>query len=306
MSAQKTKPVFELELTHIINAPRTRVFEAWTKPEQMSQWFAPKPYQLMINQMDFRPGGRFSMAMRGPDGNDFPFTGVYREIVSPAKLVWSGEFSSGPADQVSTVVTFEEEGPKTRVHVRQTFHIMTPEIEHATKGAKQGWTMTLDQLEAFCSQETGPSGRIEKRIELKAPVSRVWRALSDHRAFGEWFRVKLEGPFVPGQVSRGQITYPGYEHVKWEAVVKEVEPERLLSFTWHPYAIDPKIDYSQEAPTLVEFRLEETKKGTRLILTESGFDKVPSARRAEAFRMNDGGWTEQMKNIETYLAKKEQ
>ncbi len=146
--------------------------------------------------------------------------------------------------------------------------------------------------------------RIEKRIELKAPVSRVWRALTDHREFGEWFRVKLDGPFVPGQISRGHITYPGYEHVKWEAVVQKMEPERLFSFTWHPYSVDPKIDYSKETPTLVEFRLEKTRTGTLLLLTESGFDKIPSERRLEAFRMNDGGWTEQMKNIESYVAQK--
>ena len=145
-----TKPAFELELTRVIDAPRARVYEAWTKPEQMAQWFAPKPYQLIISQMDFRSGGRFSMAMRGPDGNDFLFTGVYREIVPSATLSWTGEFASGPADQISTVVTFEEQGQTTKVHVRQTFHVMTPEIEHATQGAKQGWTMTLDQLAAFC------------------------------------------------------------------------------------------------------------------------------------------------------------
>ena len=98
---------------------------------------------------------------------------------------------------------------------------------------------------------------IEKRIELAAPVSRVWRALTDYREFGEWFRVKLDGPFVPGQISRGHITYPGYEHVKWEAVVQKMEPERLFSFTWHPYAVDPKVDYSKETPTLVEFKLEK-------------------------------------------------
>jgi uncharacterized protein YndB with AHSA1/START domain len=143
--------------------------------------------------------------------------------------------------------------------------------------------------------------RIEKRIELKAPVSRVWRALTDHREFGQWFRVSLDGPFVAGQVSRGHITYPGYEHVKWEAVVQKIEPERLFSFTWHPYGIDPKVDYSKEPPTLVEFRLEKTATGTLLILTESGFDKIPANRRLEAFRMNDGGWTEQMKNIETHV-----
>jgi len=147
-------------------------------------------------------------------------------------------------------------------------------------------------------------GRIEKRIELKAPVSRVWRALTDYREFGEWFRVKLESPFVAGQVSRGHITYPGYEHVKWEAVVQKMEPERLFSFTWHPYAVDPKTDYSKETPTLVEFRLEKTEQGTLLLLTESGFDKIPTARRAEAFRRNEGGWAEQMKNIESYVAPK--
>ena len=103
--------------------------------------------------------------------------------------------------------------------------------------------------------------RIEKSIELKAPVSRVWKALTDHREFGTWFRVKLEGPFVPGEVSRGQITYPGYEHIRWEAVVQRMEPERLFSFTWHPYAVDPNEDYSGEPPTLVEFTLEPTANG---------------------------------------------
>src|SRR4051794_14875092 len=127
---------------------------------------------------------------------------------------------------------------------------------------------------------------IEKRIELKAPVSRVWRALTDYREFGEWFRVKLDGPFVPGQVSCGHITYPGYEHLKWEAVVQAIEPERLFSFTWHPYAIDSSIDYSKETPTLVEFRLDKTPEGTLLVVTESGFDKIPSSRQFEAFRMN--------------------
>ncbi len=146
--------------------------------------------------------------------------------------------------------------------------------------------------------------RIEKRITLKAPVSRVWRALTDYREFGEWFRVKLDGPFIPGQVSRGNITYPGYEHLKWEAVVQKMEPEKLFSFTWHPYAIDSKTDYSKEEPTLVEFRLEKIPNGTLLLLTESGFEKIPAHRRLEAFQMNDGGWTEQMKNIEKHVGQK--
>ena len=147
------------------------------------------------------------------------------------------------------------------------------------------------------------SDRIEKTIELKAPVARVWKALTDHHEFGKWFQVRLEGPFVPGKVSRGQITHPGYEHVRWKAVIRQIEPERLFSFTWYPYAIDPQVDYSGETPTLVEFRLEPTATGTLLTVTETGFDKVPASRSAEAFRMNDSGWAQQMKNIEAHVAR---
>lgn len=150
--------------------------------------------------------------------------------------------------------------------------------------------------------------KIEKRIELRAPVSRVWRALTDHREFGQWFRVKLDGPFVPGQISRGQMTYPGYEHIKWEAIVQKMEPERLFSFTWpHPKSRDKanySPDYSKDPSTLVEFRLEKTAAGTLLTLTESGFENLPDDLRLEAFRRNDGGWTQQMKNIESYLTQK--
>jgi len=143
-----------------------------------------------------------------------------------------------------------------------------------------------------------------RQIELKAPVSRVWRALTDYREFGEWFRVKFEGPFVAGQVSRRQITHPGYEHLRMEVVVQKIEPERYFSYTWHPYAIDAKVDYSKETPTLVEFRLEENATGTLLKVTESGFDQIPSGRRAEAFRMNDNGWAQQLKNIESHVAQR--
>jgi uncharacterized protein YndB with AHSA1/START domain len=144
--------------------------------------------------------------------------------------------------------------------------------------------------------------RIEKRVELKAPVARVWRALTDYREFGAWFGVKFEGPFVPGQSADGQITYPGWEHLRLQIVVQKMEPEKRFSFTWHPYAVDPKADYSQETPTLVEFTLEKTAGGTLLRVTESGFDRIPAARRAEAFRMNDSGWAEQMTSIAKHVA----
>lgn len=143
--------------------------------------------------------------------------------------------------------------------------------------------------------------RIDKQVEIKAPLSRVWRALTDYRQFGEWFGVKLDGAFVAGQVSTGRITYPGYEHLKWEAVVQKIEPETYFSYTWHPYAVDPAVDYSQETPTLVEFRLEKAANGTILRVTESGFEKIPAHRLQEALRKNDGGWAQQMKNIENYV-----
>lgn len=151
------------------------------------------------------------------------------------------------------------------------------------------------------------SDRIEKQIELKAPISRVWRALTNYREFGEWFRVQLDGPFVPGQVSRGHITHPGYEHVQWEARVQKMEPERLFSFTWpHPKSIEAAA-YSpspDDPTTLVEFRLEQTKTGTLLRVIESGFDLLPEDRRLEDFRRNEGGWAQQMKNIEIYVTQK--
>jgi len=145
--------------------------------------------------------------------------------------------------------------------------------------------------------------RIEKKIEIKAPVARVWRALTDYREFGEWFRVKLESPFIPGKVPRGRITYPGYEHPVMEVVVVKTEAERQFSFNWHPYAVERGVDYSKEPPTLVEFVLEKTAAGTLLVVTESGFDSIPAGRRDEAFRMNSGGWDEQIKNIAAHVAK---
>jgi uncharacterized protein YndB with AHSA1/START domain len=139
--------------------------------------------------------------------------------------------------------------------------------------------------------------RIDKQIEPKAPAG-------DHGLPGIRRVVPSEagGPFLPGQQVRGQIMHPGYEHLTWEETVKEMQPERLFSFTWHPYAIDPTVDYSCEPTTLVEFRLEQIPGGTLLVLTESGFDVIPAHRQSEALRMNDDGWTQQMKNIEKHVA----
>ena len=145
--------------------------------------------------------------------------------------------------------------------------------------------------------------RIEKQIELKAPVSRVWRALTDYREFGAWFQVNLEGPFVPGDETRGQITYAGCEHMVLKLIVQKMEPEHLFTYTWCPCDIDPNVDTSREPATLVEFRLEPSGNGTLLRMTESGFDGISQERRDTAYRRNEGGWTEQMKHIEAYVTK---
>jgi len=146
------------------------------------------------------------------------------------------------------------------------------------------------------------SDRIEKTVILLASRSRVWRAIVSAEEFGAWFGVKLDGPFAEGATSRGRITYPGYEHLTMEMAVERIESERYFAYRWHPYAIDASVDYSSEPTTLVEFRLNEADGGTVLTIVESGFDQIPLARRAEAFRMNDGGWTEQAKNIERHVS----
>ena len=159
-----------------------------------------------------------------------------------------------------------------------------------------GWITFTPELNPQSLKKPNPS-------KIKGPVGFSCRA-----EFGEWFCVKLDGPFLPGQVSRGQIAYPGYEHVKWEAVVQKMEHEPALSFTWpHPKSFrkeENPVNYLEEPSTFVEFRLEKTAGGTLLVLTESGFDALPGDRRLEAFRRNDGGWTEQVKNIENYVTQK--
>ena len=151
--------------------------------------------------------------------------------------------------------------------------------------------------------DTTTTDRIAKEILLRAPLARVWRAISDPDEFGSWFRVDMSGvQFEPGKPVHGKMTYPGHEGAPFEMVVDRVEAPRLFSFRWHPYGIDPNYDYSTEPMTLVAFELEEVPEGTKVTVTESGFDNIPLARRAEAFRMNSQGWEQQLRNIEAHVA----
>lgn len=157
------------------------------------------------------------------------------------------------------------------------------------------------------------SDRIEKKILLHANRSRVWRALTDSAEFGSWFGVRFEGLFVVGAVVRGVIVpttvdpvvakaQEPYKGMPFEITIVKIEPERLFSFRWHPFAVEPGVDYSAEPTTLIEFVLEDAEGGVMLTVTESGFDQIPIARRAKAFTANEGGWNAVIRLIEAYLA----
>lgn len=143
--------------------------------------------------------------------------------------------------------------------------------------------------------------RIEKSIVLRATRSKVWRALSDQKEFGAWFGVELDRPFAPGTRVRGRLTNEGYSHLTLEMTIERMDPERAISFRWHPAAIEQHVDYSAEPMTLVELTLDEVEGGTRLTVVESGFDRIPVERRAVAFRMNDGGWAAQLRSIASHV-----
>ena len=148
---------------------------------------------------------------------------------------------------------------------------------------------------------TADTNTIRKTLILKAPQEKVWHALTDHAAFGAWFRVAIDRAFVAGERSTGRLRVPGYEHVKWDVTVREIRPMTLFSYTWHPFAVEADMDYSDEEPTLVEFHLEPVEDGTRLTVTETGFDLVPAHRRVEALRMNSLGWGAQMEHVRVYV-----
>ena len=155
--------------------------------------------------------------------------------------------------------------------------------------------------------------RIEKKILLRAPLERVWRALSDSNEFGTWFGVKFDAPFTPGARLSGRVVGSAvdaevaeaqkqYMRIPFEITIDRIEPERFFSFRWHPYAIEPGVDYSKEPTTLIEFTLEEVAGGVMLTVTESGFDQIPLARRAKAFTANERGWGIVVQLVEKYLA----
>jgi uncharacterized protein YndB with AHSA1/START domain len=149
---------------------------------------------------------------------------------------------------------------------------------------------------------TSDTNEIRKQLLIQAPQSRVWRAITDSAQFGAWFHVRLETPFAVGQTTSGQITYKGWEHVRFTLLTEALEPETRFAYRWHPYAVDMSKDYSSEPMTLVEFLLAPQDGGTLVTVVESGFDRLPPERIAEAFRMNERGWDEQLRNVQAHVA----
>jgi len=156
------------------------------------------------------------------------------------------------------------------------------------------------------------TNQIEKKILLRAPIQKVWRALADANEFGTWFGVKFQDGFKPGaqlkgilvttavdaEVAKMQTQYKGTE---FNVTIERMEPERVFSFRWHPYAVDQKVDYSNEPTTIVTFALEQAAEGVMLTVTETGFDQIPLERRAKAFEANEGGWQIMVKVFEKYV-----
>jgi uncharacterized protein YndB with AHSA1/START domain len=149
---------------------------------------------------------------------------------------------------------------------------------------------------------TQTTDRIEKTTVLRAPQTRVWRALTDHTQFAAWFGIRFDEPFAVGRTIKGQVTSRGYEHVILDMAIERMDPEEHFAYRWHPHAVDANIDYSAEPMTLVEFRLKSVPEGTELTIVESGFDRIPAHRRDEAYRLNDGGWTSQIENLRRHVS----
>ena len=302
MKTEPKKP--NLVLTRLIDAPRERVFKAWIDPEQFAYWWGPHTFTTPRVKLDPRPGGRIDIDMQGPKGSPwekpYPMHGEFQEVSPYDRLAFTAKLPDGKGGyglENLNEVDFADKKGKTELTLSVTTLFASPEMAGALAGMKEGWSQSLERLDSLSQ------GRIEKHAHLAAPVARVWKALTDHREFGAWFGVKLDEPFVVGRTSTGRVTHPGYEHVEWKADIIALEAPKRFAFTWHPYGVDPKVDYSRETPTTVEFRLAEGPAGTHLIVTESGFDEVPAGRRAEAFRMDERGWNAQTENLAAHLAK---
>jgi uncharacterized protein YndB with AHSA1/START domain len=298
----------------VFAASRDRVWRAITDAKKMPQWF-------FESIREFRPEPGFTTKFTVTnEGRDYVHVWRVRESTPRERMTWDWTYEGVPG--ASVVVWELEETPQgTKLRLTHGGIHTFPESDPSftRESCQGGWEHFLDRLKGFLEN------RIEKEVTLRAPVSRVWRALTDPREFAQWFGVKLQGEFAPGKTVLGtfdqrmnEAAIMSYQEsvgltpskVKMPeknavfCTVERLEPERYFSFRWIPYGIDAEADPANEPTTLVEFFLEKIAEGTKLDIVESGFEHVPSHRRERAFRMNDGGWTAQAKNIRDYVESK--
>ena len=311
----KTKPAFELELERVIDAPRERVWEAWSKKEQIARWFAPRPFQLIVRKMDLRKGGSFDMSMRAPDGAEHAFTGTYTEVSAPSKLSWIGEFTGmGPAQNITTVVTFEAVGKKTKVRARQSFNQVTPEIKFATQGAKQGWTMTLDQLAEVCEAKEALGPAFEMSRTFDCPRELMFRLWTEPEHLARWFSPKGVEPakgsmdFRPGGSYHYGMKTPDGKIMWGKWTFREiVRPEKVVlvsqfsdekgGLTRHPMAPDwPRY-------MLSTFLFTEAKGKTTVTISWAPLDASDTELKVfEAARESmKGGWGGTFAQLEEFV-----
>ena len=292
-----------IEKQVILNAPIERVWSAISTAEQFGAWFGVR------FEGEFTRGaasvGEFTTA--GQQGRRLFIRVVEMEAPNRLAFRWRPHASGRPlleTDEETTLVEFtlESRGDETLLRIVETGFEAIPEAERASnfRDNDAGWDEQMGNLAAYLAPVPD---RIEKQTTMRAPIERVWRAVSDAREFGAWFGVDFgEGQFAPGTAIEGKITVPAeYAGTAFIVSVVEMLAPQLLSVRWHPYALDDATDYEAEPTTLIEFRLEPHGEGTRLTITESGFDNIPEDRRATAFRSNDEGWTIQAEQVRKYV-----
>lgn len=227
-----TKPAGKtVVITRVLDVPRRRVFETWSKPEHLVRWWGPKGFTLPGCEMDFRPGGAYRFVMRGPDGKDYPFHGVYREIVEAERIVFTAIIDNAPGNELVTTVTFAEEGGKTRLTVEQTVP-----TEPYARGQKQGWTESLECLADYVSSLAtlvGDREIVAVRI-FDAPRNLVWKVWTEPEHIAKWWGPKgfttttYSMDVRPGGVWRFVMHGPDRDYQNKITYIEVVKPERLV------------------------------------------------------------------------------
>lgn len=295
-----TQTQTEIDKTAVLRAPIERVWSAISDSQQFGAWFKARFREPFV------PGQSVVGEFTEPGYIGRKFVVSVEEMVAPRLFAFRWhphEFDRPHVTAEATLVQFflEPHPAGTLLRILETGFDRIPEDQRDAqlRGNDEGWNEQLERVAAYVSG----TDRIEKEVTINAPTERVWRAISTAQEFGEWFGLDTMGAtFEAGKTVSMKIANPGeYDGMEFSLEIVSIEAGRYFAFRWHPFAVDSSVDYSSEPTTLVEFLLEPAGEGTLLLVTESGFNALPESRRATAFEMDDGGWTEQMERIRRYV-----